>query len=254
MFGISTVFLTFTITQALSGNGFLALYLCGMILGNKTYRYHKSFVEFYNSMAWVMQITMFLTLGLLVNPNELPHVFWESLGICLCLMFLARPLAVTVCLWKSDYTFKEKIFVFWAGLKGAVPIILATYPMMAGYAESQYLFDLIFFLVVLSVLIQGKTLPLLADKLGLADENKEPPENGDGAFSKTDLKAIKENIVDFSKETADELMWFFGKLKARGFLLFEGLLIKKKTAVSDSSFEKVEKSPTADDDKTDAGE
>ena len=246
--GISIVFLVFTLTQFLSGNGYLALYLCGIILGNKTYRYRKNFMEFYDSFGWVMQITMFLTLGLLVNPHELREVVWESLGICFCLMFIARPLAVAICLYKSGYTIKEQSFIFWAGLKGAVPIILATYPMMSGFKESQYLFNLIFFLVILSVLIQGKTLPILAKRLDLASENEEETTQ-ENALTSEDIQTFKENMIEFLKETAEEIQWFFGKLVARAEKLVNAFQIKKFL-----TSKIVVQSQSADDDKTDAGE
>ncbi len=170
VFGISVVFLTYSLTQLMQGNGYLALYLCGIILGNASYPYRNPFIQFQDAMAWVMQIGMFLTLGLLVNPSELGEVFWISLGASICLMFFARPLAVFICLAKSKFTRSDKLFVSWAGLKGAVPIILATYPLIANIPNARYLFNLIFFLVIISVLFQGRTLAPFARFLKLSHD------------------------------------------------------------------------------------
>lgn len=170
VFGIGLVLLTFSVTQLIKGNGFLSVYICGIVLGNTGFMYRRQLIRFQDSLAWIMQIGMFLILGLLVNPHELGSVMVTSLGCAVILMFIARPLAVFLCLIHSNFNFREKIFISWAGLKGAVPIILATYPMMIKFPNSQFLFNLIFFLVIISVLFQGKTLPLLAKWLKLYKE------------------------------------------------------------------------------------
>lgn len=167
VFGISVVLLTYSLTQLLDGNGFLAVYIAGIIMGNTVFLYRRHFINFQDSLAWIMQIGMFLLLGLLVNPHELPAVFPISLLCAVFLIFIARPLAVFTCLYKSHYSTSEKIFISWAGFKGAVPIILATYPLMYNYPDSGYLFNIIFFLVILSVLVQGNSLPHIAKKLKL---------------------------------------------------------------------------------------
>ncbi len=167
VFGVGLVMVTFSITQIAYGNGFLAVYLCGIILGNSGFMYRRHLLRFHDSLGWIMQIGMFLILGLLVNPSDLGSVFLPSFGCSVFLVFIARPLAVFICLYKSKYTLNEKIFISWAGLKGAVPIILATYPLMINFPNSQFLFNTIFFMVILSVLGQGQTLPLLAKKLKL---------------------------------------------------------------------------------------
>ncbi len=167
VFGISVVLLTYSLTQLLDGNGFLAVYIAGIIMGNTVFLYRRHFINFQDSLAWIMQIGMFLLLGLLVNPHELPAVFPISLLCAVFLIFIARPLAVFACLYKSNYSTADKIFISWAGFKGAVPIILATYPLMYNYPDSGYLFNIIFFLVIISVLVQGQTLALLAKKLKL---------------------------------------------------------------------------------------
>ncbi|MFR1031646.1 MAG: cation:proton antiporter [Alphaproteobacteria bacterium] len=171
VFGISTVLLTFSLTQLINGNGFLAVYIAGIVMGNYAFLYRRHFINFQDSLAWIMQIGMFLILGLLVNPHELPGVFPISFLCSVALIFIARPLAVFLCLLQSEYTTRDKLFISWAGFKGAVPIILATYPMMYNFPNSGYLFNLIFFLVILSVLVQGNSLPWVARKLGLYRKN-----------------------------------------------------------------------------------
>ena len=171
VFGVGVVLVTFSLTQLLHGNGFLAVYLCGIVLGNTPFMYRRHLIRFQDSLAWIMQIGMFLILGLLVNPHEFNGIMLVSFACSLALMFVARPAAVFICLFKSGYTLNEKLFISWAGLKGAVPIILATYPLMERFPNSQFLFNLIFFLVIISVLFQGKTLAPLAHRLKLEDRN-----------------------------------------------------------------------------------
>ena len=123
-----------------------------------------------------MQILMFLTLGLFVNPKELGELFGTALSATVCLVMIARPLVVFLCLAKSEYTRSEKLFISWAGLKGAVPIILATYPLMSNIHDARYLFNVIFFLVIVSVMLQGQTLASLARLLKLSHDNPTPEE------------------------------------------------------------------------------
>ena len=170
VFGVSVVCLIFSLTQLAGGNGYLAIYIAGLVLGNASYPYKNPFIQFQSALSWVMQITMFLTLGLFVNPKELGHVAGVALSAAVCLIMFARPLAVFLCMIKSGYSRGEKLFISWAGLKGAVPIILATYPLMAEIAGAQELFNVIFFMVVVSVLVQGQTLASLARFLELSHD------------------------------------------------------------------------------------
>ena len=176
VFGVSVVCLIFSLTQLIGGNGYLAIYIAGIVLGNASYPYKNPFIQFQSALSWVMQILMFLTLGLFVNPKELGAVFSTALSATVCLVMIARPVTVFLCLAKSDYSRGEKLFVSWAGLKGAVPIILATYPLMAGIDGARYLFNVIFFLVIVSVLLQGQTLTSLARFLELSHETPTPEE------------------------------------------------------------------------------
>lgn len=169
VFGISIAFLIYSLTQLAGGSGYLSVYIGGIIIGNSAFLYRRHLLRFNDSLAWIMQISMFLILGLLVNPHELSEVMPAGFACTLFLIFVARPAAVFICLFKSDYPLKDRILIGWAGLKGAVPIILATYPLIYRLPGAQYLFNLIFFLVIISVLFQGKTLPLLADRLNLGN-------------------------------------------------------------------------------------
>lgn len=167
VFGVGLALLTFGLTQVFHGNGYLAVYICGIITGNAVFMYRRHLIRFHDSLSWIMQIGMFLILGLLVNPSELWNVFFIALGCSVFLIFVARPCAVFLCLYNSKYSFNEKLFISWAGLKGAVPIILATQPLMINFPNSQFLFNTIFFLVIISVLFQGQSLSFMAKHLRL---------------------------------------------------------------------------------------
>ena len=167
VFGVGLALLTFGLTQVFHGNGYLAVYICGIITGNAVFMYRRHLIRFHDSLSWIMQIGMFLILGLLVNPSELWSVFFIALGCSVFLIFVARPCAVFLCLYNSKYSFNEKLFISWAGLKGAVPIILATQPLMINFPNSQFLFNTIFFLVIISVLCQGQSLSFMAKHLRL---------------------------------------------------------------------------------------
>lgn len=176
VFGVSVVCLIFSLTQLVGGSGYLALYIAGIVLGNASYPYKNPFIQFQSALSWVMQILMFLTLGLFVNPKELGELFGTALSATVCLVMIARPLVVFLCLAKSEYTRSEKLFISWAGLKGAVPIILATYPLMSDIHDARYLFNVIFFLVIVSVMLQGQTLASLARVLKLSHDEPTPEE------------------------------------------------------------------------------
>lgn len=158
---------TYGFANMVGGNGFLAVYLAGIITGNSNLIHKRSLLHFHDGVAWLMQITMFLALGLLVFPSHLIPVMGASLLITAFLMFVARPLAVFLCLLPSRFTTGERVLVSWVGLRGSVPIILATFPLMAGIAEAEQIFNVIFFVVLTSVLLQGTTIQLAARWLGV---------------------------------------------------------------------------------------
>ncbi len=164
---LALVFLTFGLTTYLGGNGFLAVYLSGIILGNQNFIHKKSIVKFYDGQAWLMQIGMFLTLGLLVFPKEMIKFSGTGLLISAFLMFVARPVSVFISLASFKMNFREKLLISWVGLRGAVPIVFATYPLLAGVQKSDMIFNTVFFIVLTSVALQGTTIPLVARLLYL---------------------------------------------------------------------------------------
>lgn len=155
---ISIVLLTFGMTQFIGCNGYLAVYLCGMMLNASRFNYHLYVVKFHDGLAWLMQIGLFLVLGLLVYPSQLPRIALTAIPVVLFLMAVARPVAVALGLAGSSFSWRERALAAWTGLRGAVPIVLATFPLMAGYAQSGMVFNIVFFIVLTSVLIQGTLL------------------------------------------------------------------------------------------------
>lgn len=162
---LSLVLLTFGAAELINGNGFLAVYLCGILLNGTNFTHKRYVLKFHDGVAWLMQILMFLVLGLLVFPSNLPGIAPQALAVAAFLMFVARPAAVYLALIRSAYTHREKLFVAWTGLRGAVPIVLATFPLMAGYVNSDTIFNMVFFTVLTSVLIQGSLLMPVAKLL-----------------------------------------------------------------------------------------
>lgn len=158
---------TYAFTTAIGASGLLAVYVMAVVLGNMDLTYRHSIFRFNEGFAWMMQICMFILLGLLVFPNQLRDVIWQGLLLALILMFVARPLGVYISLLFSQFNAKEKLFISWAGLRGAVPIVLATYPLLAGLENADLLFNVVFFVVLLSALFQGATLTPFAEKLSL---------------------------------------------------------------------------------------
>lgn len=165
VFSIAIALLAYSLPQILGGSGFLSVYICGIFIGNTAFLYRRSFLRFNDSLNWIMQISIFLILGLLVNPRHLMVLLPSAFKTALVLILIARPLAVFICLFKSRFSYAQQTIIAWAGLKGAVPIILATYPLMQNLPHAQYIFNLVFFLVIISVLVQGTALPVLADWL-----------------------------------------------------------------------------------------
>ena len=165
---LSLVFITFTITDMLHGNGYLAVYILGVVVGNARLMFRKEINTFMNGLTWFGQIVMFLSLGLLVNPHEMLEVSISALLIGLFMIFVARPLTVGLCLLPfRQMTFKAKCFVSWVGLRGAVPIIFATYPVVSHIPGSQDIFNIVFFITLLSLIFQGMTIAPVAKWLNL---------------------------------------------------------------------------------------
>jgi len=174
VFTIGWILLLFSSTTLLEGNGFLAVYMAGIVANTREFVHKKNLTGFHDGLSWIMQIAVFLALGLLVFPSELPDVALSGLAIALWLMFIARPAGVFLSTIFSSFSFKEKAFISWVGLRGAVPIILATYPYLQGFEKSNLIFNIVFFIVLFSILIQGATLPIMAKWLKVELKNKKP--------------------------------------------------------------------------------
>lgn len=170
---IAFAVLTYGITSSLHGSGLLAVYVMALVLGNSDLTYRQSILHFNKGFGWIMQITMFTMLGLLVFPGELPAIMLPGIALSLILMLIARPIGVFASTLLSKFSMKEKIVLSWAGLRGAVPIVLATYPLISGLPDGRMFFNVVFFVILTSALIQGATINPLAVKLGLVDEKSE---------------------------------------------------------------------------------
>jgi cell volume regulation protein A len=156
--------------EAVHGSGFLAVYVAAIAIGSQGFVQKKSVLRFYDGLTWLAQIGMFLALGLLVSPSQLPGVVPQGLALAAFLMFIARPLASYLCLWPTAWNWREKAFLSWVGLRGAVPIVLATYLLTAGLPEAPRLFNLVFFIVVASALLQGWSVSAAARLLRVGNE------------------------------------------------------------------------------------
>lgn len=162
VFCMGWVLLTYGVTAFFKGSGFLAVYIAGLMLGNLPFAHKNSLIRFQDGIAWLMQIAMFTTLGLLVFPKELVAITGPGLLVSFALIFIARPISVFLGLSWAGFTVREKLLVSWVGLRGSVPIVLATFPLMAGLDKDHFIFNLVFFIVITSVMLQGSTIPVLA--------------------------------------------------------------------------------------------
>ena len=165
---LSLVFITFTTTDLLKGNGYLAVYIAGVVVGNTRLAFRKEVDTFMNGLTWLFQIIMFLSLGLLVNPHEMLDVVVVALLIAVFMILVARPLSVLTCLLPfRSMSNRARFFVSWVGLRGAVPIIFATYPVVAEIPGSHQIFNIVFFITLLSLIFQGMTISMGARMLHL---------------------------------------------------------------------------------------
>ncbi|MBI3994627.1 MAG: potassium/proton antiporter [Nitrospirae bacterium] len=167
VFTLSLVLLAYGLAAALGGNGFLAVYLAGLVLGNGSFIHKRSLIRFHDGLAWLMQIAMFLTLGLLVFPSRLVPVMGIGLVLSVYLIVVARPVSVMLSLALAKVSARDKLAVSWVGLRGAAPIILATFPMVADIGNAEMIFNLVFFIVLTSVVLQGPSIPVIARWLGV---------------------------------------------------------------------------------------
>lgn len=190
---IAIMLFSFSFTDFLGGNGFLAVYLCGLYLGNQQLIHKKKFIKSFDGLAWLMQIVLFLTLGLLVFPGQVIPVISIGLLIAFFLILVARPLSVFTCLSFFKIENRSKLFIAWVGLRGAVPIVFATYPLIAGAEKANMIFNIVFFISLTSVLIQGTTLPYMAKMLHLTSPGLEKP--GASPAGGTGNESTKETVA-----------------------------------------------------------
>ena len=167
--------MVFSGTNALGGSGFLAIYLAGVVVGNRPVRMMPMILQVHDGLAWLAQLCLFLMLGLLVTPSELLPLAGGGLVLALALIFLIRPLTVMATLWPFGFNRRELGFISWVGLRGAVPIVLALFPIIAGLPEAQLIFHVAFFIVLVSLVVQGTTMAPLARKLRLEVPAGEDP-------------------------------------------------------------------------------
>lgn len=174
---ISLMFITFSATDFIGGNGFLAVYLCAVYLGNQELIHKKAILKMFDGLAWLMQIVLFLTLGLLVFPSHVVPVIGIGLLVSLFLILIARPLGVFISLIPFKMKSRRRFYISWVGLRGAVPIVFATYPLLAGIEQADMIFNIVFFISLTSVLIQGTTLSKIAHWLHVALPEKAKPKS-----------------------------------------------------------------------------
>jgi cell volume regulation protein A len=165
VYALAFACLTYGLTAALGGSGFLAVYIAGIVMGNSDFIHKNSLFRFFDGLAWLSQIGMFLTLGLLVFPSKLIPLIGVGLLLSFVLMFIARPAGVFISLAFSKMGWRKKIFIGWVGLRGAVPIILATFPLVYNLPYAEIFFSLVFFIVLTSALLQGWSLSFAANML-----------------------------------------------------------------------------------------
>ncbi|WP_370103804.1 potassium/proton antiporter, partial [Winogradskyella sp.] len=165
---IALMFITFSATDFIGGNGFLAIYICAVYLGNQDLIHKSTILKMFDGFAWLMQIVLFLTLGLLVFPSEIIPYMGIGLLISVFLILVARPVGVFLSLMFFRMKLRRRFYISWVGLRGAVPIVFATYPLLAGIDKANMMFNIVFFISVTSVLIQGTTLSIFAKWLNVA--------------------------------------------------------------------------------------
>lgn len=192
---IALMFITFSATDFVGGNGFLAIYICSVYLGNQNLIHKKTIMRMFDGLAWLMQIALFLTLGLLVFPSQIVPFIGIGLMISLFLIFVARPVAVLISLLPFRMKLRRRFYISWVGLRGAVPIVFATYPLLAGIDKADMIFNIVFFVSLTSVLIQGSTLSLVAKWLHVGLPEKAKPLSPTDELLTEHPKAIMKEIT-----------------------------------------------------------
>lgn len=204
---LGIVFFLFSFTNVLGGSGFLAVYVMGLYLGNQRILHKESIIKFQDGIAWIAQITVFLTLGLLAFPSNLFNVWKEGFILALFLMFVARPLSVTISAAGRIKNWRELTLISWVGLRGAAPIILATLPWSTGYDKAENFFNLIFFVVLITVLFQGISVARMAKFLELTEALEDNPS---GEFQErllpNEFVAIESTVIEDAPAINDRIV------------------------------------------------
>ena len=193
---VGLALLTFAATDYINGNGYLAVYIAAIILSNNDFVHKRSIIRIYDGINWFAQIVMFIVLGLLVNPSELIPVMGLGLLISAFMIFIARPAVVFLCLTPLKINFKHQALISWVGLRGAVPIILATYPLAAGIQHANTIFNIVFFIAVTSIIFQGMTIPQVAKALKLIEDDAPHEQKIDFEKYEKSISQIAEIIID----------------------------------------------------------
>lgn len=191
---IGLMFGTFSATDFVGGNGFLAIYICAVYLGNQELIHKKAIMKMFDGLAWLMQIVLFLTLGLLVYPSEVVPYIGVGLLISGFLIFAARPIGVMISLLFFKMKMRRRLYISWVGLRGAVPIVFATYPLLAGIDKADVIFNIVFFISLSSILLQGTTLSAVASWLHVALPEKAKPKKPTDAFMQEYPRTIMKEI------------------------------------------------------------
>ena len=193
---LSLIFFTFAITDVIKGNGYLAVYIAGIMVGNNRIVYKKEIARFLDGMTTMVQMIMFLSLGLLVNPGEMIHAIPIAFLIGIFMILVGRPLSVflTLAPFKNVST-RSKLFISWVGLRGAVPIIFATYPVVAGIEFSDQIFNIVFVITLMSLLLQGMTISHVAKKLDLDIPDDGSDSEAFGMELPEEINAILQEVV-----------------------------------------------------------
>ncbi|HEY7957084.1 MAG TPA: potassium/proton antiporter [Polyangia bacterium] len=187
-------FAAFGVPTLFQGSGFLAVYVGGMVLGNGALPYRSGLYRVHDALAWFSQVAMFLMLGLLVYPSRLFEVGWIGLALGLSVALIARPAAVLFCLWPFGYRARELAYICWTGLRGAVPIILATFPILARVPGAHRVFDLVFFIVVVNAVVPGSTVRWVTRRLGLESGAPPPPA---ALLEIVSARPLKDDVIAF---------------------------------------------------------
>lgn len=196
---LALALLAFSLPTLLLGSGFLAVYVAGVVLGHGSLPYRSGLLRFHDALAWLAQVTMFLVLGLLVFPSRLVDAAGVGLSIALLLILVARPVVVLLCLLPFRFSLREMLYVGWVGLRGAVPIILATVPVLAGVGGADRLFHVVFFVVVVSALVPGGTVSWVSRRLGLISSRPPPPA---AVLEVSALRPLSGDILTFTIQPA----------------------------------------------------